>query len=118
MSESGAFSCVEQQEWCLGHWLETSCDDCVGVAQSDWLWAEDNGFQSWWTDFVEGGAWSFNTKTGWEWSLSGWGLTKTGAQNITKNDLIDFLGIEVDGLKSSFDGETTQLSGAEVGDFT
>ncbi len=50
--------------------------------------------------------------------MPGWGLTETGAQNITKNDLIDFLGIEVDGLKSSFDGETTQLSGAEVGDFT
>jgi hypothetical protein len=50
--------------------------------------------------------------------LSGWGLAKTSAQNITKNDLIDFFGIEIDGLKSSLDGKATQLRGAEVGDFS
>ena len=50
--------------------------------------------------------------------MSGWGLAKTGAQDITKNDLIDFLGVKIDGLKSSLDGKPTQLRGAEVRDFS
>jgi hypothetical protein len=50
--------------------------------------------------------------------LSGRGLSKTGSQDITQNDLIDFLGVEVDGLEGSLDGETTEFGGGKVGDFS
>ena len=50
--------------------------------------------------------------------MPGRGLSKTGGQDITQNDLIDFLGVEVDGLEGSLDGETTEFGGGEVGDFS
>lgn len=118
ITESHAFSCVHQEIWGFWHGLETTSDYSVGMAQGNRLRTENNGLQSWRADLVKSGAWSFNTQTTEQRSLSCRGLSKTSGQDITQNDLVNFLGVKVDGLEGALYGKTTEFRGSEVRDFS
>jgi hypothetical protein len=84
--------------------------------QGDGLGSEADRFQSWRADLIDGGAGNIETDASSHWNLPSWSLPDTRAEYVTQNDLVDFLGVEVDGFEDALDCELAEFGRVEGGE--
>jgi hypothetical protein len=77
--------------WSVGHGLGATCNDDIGSTSHDGLGTKDDRLRSGSAHFVDSCCNSGLRKTGANGALPGWVLSEIGGQNVSEEDLLDIL---------------------------